>query len=375
MARQPQEELALIYEWNEADCLRIARVRFRGPAQRWAQPRQFHDWDDFERQFLEQFGETPETAMVRLENCFQKTRESPKKFADRFLQEAERAGHRTDTALLHQFIRRLHPEFRLEVTRQRPTTMEDAIEFGNYSGANSEIATEEYTMAKQQHPAGQNGAYCRGEQSNRPPPFARHQDNRAFHSPSWRPRQGNKEHSGIQNRSPWTNRDGQFPPRNDQQQRPFNPPGANNNRPSQVSGNDAVDDLSRQLEKLQINLRQSDALREAQQQEITRLKAALRRPNDSIHLMETAWEQYEPACYDEYYDYDELMAKRPNPEDEDTPYVRMPHKRVAITPAGQSSYTAPRRVSPPPPPAAASPSPGPRIPVASAAVAQPPNLD
>eukprot|EP00775_Hariotina_reticulata_P015071 gene15071-biopygen1020 len=154
------KELALIYEWNEADCLRIARVRFRGIAQRWAQPRQFHDWDDFERQFLERFGETPETAMVRLENCYQKTGESPKNFADRFLEEAERAGRRTDTALLHQFIRRLHPELRLEVTRQRPTTMEDAIEFCNYwTGANSEIGTDEYTVAKQQHPAGQNGAY------------------------------------------------------------------------------------------------------------------------------------------------------------------------------------------------------------------------
>jgi hypothetical protein len=40
--------------------------------------------------------------------------------------------------------------------------------------------------------------------------------------------------------------------------------------------------LTRQLEKLQINLRQADALRDSQQQEITRLKAALRRPNDSI---------------------------------------------------------------------------------------------
>jgi len=338
--------------------LRIARVRFRGIAQRWAQPRQFQDWDDFERQFLERFGETPETAMVRLENCYQKQGESPKNFADRFLEEAERAGRRTDTALLHQFIRRLHPELRLEVTRQRPVTMEDAIEFCNYwTGANSELGAEEYpNPSRQRSSTTQNGPYQKPEQGNRPPPFARRQDDRPFRIPPWRPQQSN-ERNGGQNRPPWANRNGQYPQRNDNQQRPFNP-GANHNRPGQVSNN-AVDELTRQMEKMQINLRQADALREAQQQEISRLKAALRRPNDNIQLMETAaYEHYDYAPYEEYYDYDdELMAKRSSPEDEDTTYVRMPHKRVAITPAGQSPYMAPRRVSPPPPPAAASPKP------------------
>jgi len=139
------KEIATIYDWSEADCLRIARIRFRGNAQRWAQPRQFDSWNEFEKQFLDRFGETPETAMVRLERCYQKTGESAKNFADRFLEEAERAGRKSDTALLHQFIRRLRPELRVEVTRQRPTTMEDAIEFCSYwTGANAETGAEEY---------------------------------------------------------------------------------------------------------------------------------------------------------------------------------------------------------------------------------------
>ena len=94
--------------------MQIAKVRFRGIAQRWAQPRQFNTWNEFEKQFLERFGETPETAMVRLERCYQKTGESAKNFADRFLEEAEIAGSRADSVLLHQFIRRLLPDLRME---------------------------------------------------------------------------------------------------------------------------------------------------------------------------------------------------------------------------------------------------------------------
>jgi hypothetical protein len=129
------------------DRLRIARVRFRGNAQRWAQPRIFDDWPDFERQFLDRFGETPEAATVRLERCYQKTGESPKNFADRFLEQAERAGRASDTALLHQFIRRLLSELRLEVTRQRPTSIEEAIEFCSYwTGTNTENTAEAYNQ-------------------------------------------------------------------------------------------------------------------------------------------------------------------------------------------------------------------------------------
>ena len=52
------KEIAQIYDWTVEDRLRIARVRFRGNAQRWAQPRIFDDWPYFDRQFLDRFGET-----------------------------------------------------------------------------------------------------------------------------------------------------------------------------------------------------------------------------------------------------------------------------------------------------------------------------
>jgi hypothetical protein len=121
------------------------------------------------------------------------------------------------------------------------------------------------------------------------------------------------------------------------------------NRPGQQPANSSVDNLTRQLEKLQINLRQADALRDSQQQEITRLKAALRRPNDSIQLMETLWEPEEYLTH-QGTEYDQVLIKRNMTDDGDTPYVRMPHKRVAITPTSQTPYQAPRRTTPPPPP-------------------------
>lgn len=137
------KELAALYGWNEDECLRIPKIRFKGAAQRWVQPRHFDSWDDFERQFLGRFGETRETAIVRLEQCYQRQGESPKSFADRFIEEAERAGRMQDDALLQHFIRRLLPDLRWEATRQRPQNLEDAIEFCNYwTGAHGDANDE-----------------------------------------------------------------------------------------------------------------------------------------------------------------------------------------------------------------------------------------
>lgn len=124
--------LAELYYWSDEVCLRVAKIRLSGPAQRWGSLRRFHDWDDFQEQFTRRFGETRESAVARLSRCFQKANESPKTFADRFLEDAERAGRVEDQALVFQFLRHLRPELRNEAARKRPQSIEQIVDFCNY---------------------------------------------------------------------------------------------------------------------------------------------------------------------------------------------------------------------------------------------------
>eukprot|EP00882_Tetradesmus_deserticola_P010833 GHRQ01011446.1.p1 GENE.GHRQ01011446.1~~GHRQ01011446.1.p1 ORF type:complete len:176 (-),score=13.78 GHRQ01011446.1:95-622(-) len=78
-------DLASLYGWSEETTLKVARLRMKGSALRWARSRQFDSWDDFSCQFLRRFGETKETAISRFESCHQLPDESPTEFADRFL--------------------------------------------------------------------------------------------------------------------------------------------------------------------------------------------------------------------------------------------------------------------------------------------------
>jgi hypothetical protein len=124
--------LADLYNWSEDVCLRVAKIRLTGPAQRWGSLRTFHDWDDFQEQFTRRFGETRESAVARLSRCFQTPNESPKTFADRFLEDAERAGRTEDEALVYQFLRHLRPELRKEAARKQPRSIEQIVDFCNY---------------------------------------------------------------------------------------------------------------------------------------------------------------------------------------------------------------------------------------------------
>jgi len=125
-------ELAVLFDWDEEDRLYIAKIRLQANAKRWSKTKQFDDWTDFEQQLIKRFSGTPEMALAQLERCFQQPEESAKDFADRFLDLARRAGRQEDTALLHQFIRRLQYQLRLEVTRQRPASIDEAANFCHY---------------------------------------------------------------------------------------------------------------------------------------------------------------------------------------------------------------------------------------------------
>lgn len=382
--------LAALCEWEEDDCLKIASIRFIGAAQQWVQPRQVEDWEDFEKQFLCRFGETAETALVRLERCYQKPTESPKNFADRFIEEAERAGRRNDKALMHQFIRHLRSELRLEVTRQRPTSMEEANEFCNYWTGATHNAGEDY-LGLEPLPPRRRPAFAEDTNEARPrrpgPLFPRREeaDNRAFR-PQPRPQERDSYRQNFNKGGPPFNRNPREFPRSNRLEyprnrgfRPFNPAAS---AVAQPRPNDAtattVENLARQMEKLQINLNQEAEIRKGQQQKVYRLEAALCRhaqPNTAEHLglMEDAADPTPAPTthhtplelnYTKEGEYDFLVKRQ---LEGDTPYVRMPQKRVAITPANDSPYNMPRRFTPPPampanripPPPAQPPTPGP----------------
>lgn len=125
-------ELADLHQWSDDTRLRVARIKLTETAQRWARTRQFDGWDDFQRQLDSRFGETRETAAWHLEKCWQKAGEDTKAFADRFLQDAERAGRSEDDALVFSFIQRLQPDLRVEVARQRLQSIEEIVAFCHF---------------------------------------------------------------------------------------------------------------------------------------------------------------------------------------------------------------------------------------------------
>lgn len=69
---------------------------------------------------------------MRLERCYQRPGEAVKAFADRFLQDSDRAGRAEDGALVYQFIQRMQPDLREEVLRAKPQSIDAAVDFANY---------------------------------------------------------------------------------------------------------------------------------------------------------------------------------------------------------------------------------------------------
>jgi hypothetical protein len=126
------QAIADLYNWTDEQCLKIAKVRLTGPAWSWAQARQFTTWHAFQQQLESRYGETKESAIARLECCWQRSQESVTDFADRYLQNAEKAGRCEDEALVYSFIQRLHPDVKLEVARQRLHSIEEIVTFCSF---------------------------------------------------------------------------------------------------------------------------------------------------------------------------------------------------------------------------------------------------
>lgn len=231
-------DIATMYGWSEAACLRAARIRLQGDAQRWGQAHQFNSWADFSQKLITRFGETQETAIIRLESSYQRDSESPRAFADRFRHDADKAGRVEDAALVYSFIQRLQPHLRVEVVRQRLRSIDAAVEYCNYLiGARVPLgkgfavpqAAAEYDVA----PA-VGRVHCRAGDNPGP-----RRNNNGFQHARGFPR--------PPNRAPFRDMSNRPSPPANPYVRPKPPPAAN-------PPNNAVDELARQMEQLQINL-------------------------------------------------------------------------------------------------------------------------
>lgn len=155
------QALADVYQWQDADCVRIATLKLRDAAQRWARQHTFSSWHDFCQQLLQRFGDTLEVAVTHLDHCYQQPDEQPREFADRFLQLAATAGRCEDPALVHSFTQRLLPELSLGARRQRLHSIAETVAYCEYwLGSNQvdnncfmqEVDLDLCTFAEKSHP-------------------------------------------------------------------------------------------------------------------------------------------------------------------------------------------------------------------------------
>jgi len=101
---------------------------------------------------LARFSETKETAIVRHANCKQQPGEAPRAYADRFLHDAYKAGKAEDAALVYTFIKSLHHNLVMEVERQQPHSIEEAVDFCEYwIGCHPEVMGNNYRAHDRSH--------------------------------------------------------------------------------------------------------------------------------------------------------------------------------------------------------------------------------
>jgi len=119
-----------LWNWTEEAKFVVADTRMTGPAHHWMNSITHPlTWTEFEQEFVERFGERPETALDRLATCRQEENEAVHSYADRFRRDMHLAGRIEDAALRYQFINKLHSRLKIEVKRQEGTlrTLADIV--------------------------------------------------------------------------------------------------------------------------------------------------------------------------------------------------------------------------------------------------------
>jgi len=287
------EDIAGLYGWDDATCLKVAKVRLGGAASTWSQRRRFQDWQQFQDQFLARFGETRESAIARLERCRQSAGETPQAFADRFLQDADRAGRVEDDALVYTFIQRLHSDLRIEVSRRQPASIEEVVSFCNYwLGCQPGAADHKIGSFKPQNryrPDYEDTDYTPKE--NRPP-FNRNAAGGGRFEPRNRPRPDQERAQPYRPQGQRSFRDN-FGNRNSPMTNLPTPPAATPSPAPAVKppGPADVDDLASKFGKLQLNSAQQ--LRD-KDREIRHLKYALQQ---QMGQSTTEMNLFQPSAY------------------------------------------------------------------------------
>jgi hypothetical protein len=132
---QQLKNMAELNGWDEATCVRVAKVRLAGTACTWVNAREFAGFNDFCDMFLERFGPNVEVLLTRLQACKQLPGESVRTYVDRFRQLAHRAESSAESRLLRlQLIKGfLNPALRKELALRRFETVAEIADYAAYA--------------------------------------------------------------------------------------------------------------------------------------------------------------------------------------------------------------------------------------------------
>lgn len=290
-----------------------------------------------------------------------------------------KAGKAVDETTVYSFIKRLQPGLRIEAARHRFDTIDEVVSYCNYwlafnlpspSKPSVRFSDDAYPM----------GASVVGVK----PPNNRNANNSnhaGFRNGFNQPR--NDGRKGFHDRGPTFKPAAPYrPPFKDMGNRGWStaarPAGSTGHTPAAVAttqSND-IEDLTRSLEKLQINLSQRLAELEAKEHENRHLRHVLQTQvrdgrvgaSGQINYLDVEFDDNSAAQdYDPQY-LEELLASlfAKHPRDGSDPFLqRAPAKRVAVNPKGNHPYVPARR----PPIPSPSETPSKPAPAAAAAAA------
>ena len=162
-----------LYYWSDDIKIRVARIKMTGPAFVWncGIPSQA-SWNQFSSEFLARFGECRESALMRLAKCRQMKGESVASYSDRFRRDANLAGRVEDDSLLFQFREGLQWRLKDEVhrARDRIQTLSDIMEYAKY--------WEDYYTLRGEDTSNQGLGYMGASNNNNYGPFPRNDNQR-----------------------------------------------------------------------------------------------------------------------------------------------------------------------------------------------------
>ena len=150
------EGVAELFNWSDERKLKVARCKLNGHAQLWERGirNRALTWSAFKIKFEQRFGYSEEDLYHQLASCCQRTGETVKHYADRFLALCLRLriDIEADRTLLPSFMRGLLPQRYQKIYMLRPNTLKDAIEQACYLDDCDALAMESALSYNYEHP-------------------------------------------------------------------------------------------------------------------------------------------------------------------------------------------------------------------------------